>query len=109
MGIRDHPVAPSSPWQNGHVERLIGSIRRECRDHVVVLVLLRHKRSRFSAGLFRAQQGHRNKALASATVSLWRTVAMEFGMWRWGRSGGASGSVTGGNLSFLEAPVGTRS
>ena len=29
MGIRDHPSAPRSPWQNGHVERLIGSIRRE--------------------------------------------------------------------------------
>jgi transposase InsO family protein len=36
MGIRDHPVAPRSPWQNGHVERLIGSLRRECLDHVVV-------------------------------------------------------------------------
>jgi len=36
MGIRDHPVAARSPWQNGHVERLIGSIRRECLDHVVV-------------------------------------------------------------------------
>jgi transposase InsO family protein len=36
MGIRDHPTAPHSPWQNGHVERLIGSIRRECLDHVVV-------------------------------------------------------------------------
>jgi transposase InsO family protein len=36
MGIRDHPTAPRSPWQNGHVERLIGSIRRECLDHVVV-------------------------------------------------------------------------
>jgi transposase InsO family protein len=32
MGIRDHPVAVRSPWQNGHVERLIGSIRRECLD-----------------------------------------------------------------------------
>jgi len=29
-------TAPQSPWQNGHVERLIGSIRRECLDHVVV-------------------------------------------------------------------------
>ena len=29
MRIRDHPIAPHSPWQNGHVERLIGSIRRE--------------------------------------------------------------------------------
>jgi transposase InsO family protein len=36
IGIRDHPTAPRSPWQNGHAERLIGSIRRECLDHVVV-------------------------------------------------------------------------
>jgi len=36
MGIRDHPVAACSPWQNGYVERLIGSTRRECVDHVVV-------------------------------------------------------------------------
>ncbi|MGA3340470.1 MAG: integrase core domain-containing protein [Methylocella sp.] len=36
MGIRDRPNAPRSPWQNGHTERLIGSIRRECLDHVVV-------------------------------------------------------------------------
>ena len=35
MGIRDRPTASRSPWQNGHVERLIGSIRRECLDHVV--------------------------------------------------------------------------
>jgi transposase InsO family protein len=37
MGIRDKPIAPASPWQNGFAERLIGSIRRECLDHVVVL------------------------------------------------------------------------
>jgi transposase InsO family protein len=36
MGIRDHPTAARSPWQNGHAERLIGSIRRECLDHAVV-------------------------------------------------------------------------
>jgi len=36
MGIRDRPTAPHSPWQNGHTERLIGSIRRECLDHIVV-------------------------------------------------------------------------
>jgi hypothetical protein len=29
MGIRDKPTAPSSPWQNGFAERLIGSIQRE--------------------------------------------------------------------------------
>jgi transposase InsO family protein len=37
MGIRDKPIAPVSPWQNGFAERLIGSIRRECVDHFVVL------------------------------------------------------------------------
>ena len=36
LGIRDHPTSPRSPWQNGYAERLIGSIRRECLDHVVV-------------------------------------------------------------------------
>jgi hypothetical protein len=36
MGIRDRPIAPRSPWQNGYCERLIGSIRRECLDHIVV-------------------------------------------------------------------------
>src|SRR6202040_3288755 len=37
MGIRDKPIAPGSPWQNGFAERLIGPIRRECTDHVVAL------------------------------------------------------------------------
>jgi len=37
MGIRDKPIAPASPWQNGFAERLIGSIRRECVDHFIVL------------------------------------------------------------------------
>ena len=37
MGIRDKPTAPASPWQNGFAERRIGSIRRECVDHFVVL------------------------------------------------------------------------
>ena len=37
MGIRDKPTASASPWQNGFAERLIGSIRRECVDHFVVL------------------------------------------------------------------------
>jgi transposase InsO family protein len=36
MGIRDRPTSPRSPWQNGYAERLIGSIRRECVDHIVV-------------------------------------------------------------------------
>jgi transposase InsO family protein len=37
MGIRDRPTSFRSPWQNGYVERLIGSIRRECTDHLIVL------------------------------------------------------------------------
>ena len=37
MGIRDRPVAPRSPWQNGFVERVIGSIRRDLLDHVIVM------------------------------------------------------------------------
>jgi hypothetical protein len=36
MSIRDRPTAPRPPWQNGYCERAIGSIRRECLDHVVV-------------------------------------------------------------------------
>src|SRR3982075_3009514 len=37
VGIRDKPTGPASPWQNGFAERLIGSIRRECLDHIIVL------------------------------------------------------------------------
>ena len=36
FGIRDRPTSPRSPRQNAYAERLIGSIRRECMDHVVV-------------------------------------------------------------------------
>src|ERR1700730_18835411 len=36
MGIRAKPIAPASPWQNGFAERLIGSIRHECLDHVII-------------------------------------------------------------------------
>jgi hypothetical protein len=37
MGIIEVITAPRSPWQNPYVERLIGSIRRECLDHVIIL------------------------------------------------------------------------
>ena len=37
MGIRNKPIACGSPWQNCFAERLIGSIRRECLDHFVIL------------------------------------------------------------------------
>ena len=35
MGIRDRPTSFRSPWQNGYAERLIGSVRRECTDHLI--------------------------------------------------------------------------
>jgi transposase InsO family protein len=36
MGIRDRPISPRSPWQNGYVERLIGTLRRECLDRMLI-------------------------------------------------------------------------
>jgi transposase InsO family protein len=36
MGIRDRPISPRSPWQNPYAERLIGTFRRECLDHVLI-------------------------------------------------------------------------
>ena len=36
MGIRDRPISPGSPWQNGCAERLIGTLRRECLDQMVI-------------------------------------------------------------------------
>src|SRR6267142_2887969 len=37
LDIREAVIAPRSPWQNAYAERVIGSIRRECLDHVVVV------------------------------------------------------------------------
>jgi transposase InsO family protein len=36
MGIRDRPISPGSPWQNAYVERLIGTVRRECLDRMLI-------------------------------------------------------------------------
>jgi hypothetical protein len=55
MGIRDKPTAPASPWQNGFAERLIGSIRRECLDHIIVLGEAHLRRILFRAALGRCQ------------------------------------------------------
>ena len=36
MGIRDRPISPGSPWQNGYAEPLIGTLRRECLDRMLI-------------------------------------------------------------------------
>ena len=36
MGIRDRPISAQSPWQNGYAERVIGTLRRECLDQMVI-------------------------------------------------------------------------
>jgi transposase InsO family protein len=37
MGIRDRPISPRSPWQNPYAERLIGTLRRDCLDHILII------------------------------------------------------------------------
>ena len=44
LGVEDVCIAPHSPWQSPYVERLIGSIRRDCLDHVIVCNALHLKR-----------------------------------------------------------------
>jgi transposase InsO family protein len=59
MGIRHRPSAPQSPWQNGCCERLIGSIGRECLDHVAILGERRIRRVlRFHARYYDGTRTH---------------------------------------------------
>jgi transposase InsO family protein len=61
MGIRDKPITPASPWQNGFAERLIGSIRRECVDHIIVLGEMHLRRIlRFYARYYNEIRTHRS-------------------------------------------------
>ncbi len=61
MGIRDKPTAAASPWQNGFAERLIGSIRRECVDHIIVLGEMHLRRVLKSyAGYYNSVRTHRS-------------------------------------------------
>jgi hypothetical protein len=73
MGIRDKPIAPASPWQNGFSERLIRSIRRECLDHVIVLGEAHLRRIlKSSARYYNGVRTHRslNKDSAGSAIRL---------------------------------------
>ena len=69
MGIRDKPSAPASPWQNGVVERLIGSIRRESVDHMIVLGEAHLRRILKSyARYYNGVRTHRSPSRVAATL-----------------------------------------
>src|SRR6202166_3211138 len=72
MGIRDKPIAPLSPWQNGFAERLIGSIRRECLDHIIVLGEVHLRRILKSyAAYYNGVRTHRS---LNKDAPIWRPV-----------------------------------
>jgi hypothetical protein len=82
MGIRDKPTAPASPWQNGFAQRLIGSIRHECVDHLVVLGEAHLRRIlRTYAGYYNEIRTHQSldkDAPVSRPVQLTTTYAFRF-------------------------------
>jgi transposase InsO family protein len=81
IGIRDRPIAPRSPWQNGYAERLIGSIRRDCLDHVVVFGdrHLRHLLRSYQKYYNEARTHlslHKDAPIARSVQIVGRTLAM---------------------------------
>jgi transposase InsO family protein len=80
MGIRDKPAAPGSPYQNGFAERLTGSIRRECLDHVVIWGEAHLRRILKSyAGYYNACShapfGQQGRAIAANSTCRWSHFA----------------------------------
>jgi Integrase core domain len=70
MGITEVVTAPRSPWQNPYVERVIGSIRRECLDHVIVDPLSRAAPSPTIAPVWRAMPSRAESPWHSPTAQL---------------------------------------
>jgi transposase InsO family protein len=98
MGIRDKPIAPGSPWQNCFVERLIGSIRRECFDHIIALGEQQLRRVLKSyAGYYNTARTHRS---LDKDAPLTRPV-QRIGRIRVACSGRWAASSICSNLSFL--------
>jgi transposase InsO family protein len=100
MGIRDKPIAAGSPWQNSIAERLIGTIRRECVDHIVVLGETHLRRIlRKYARYYNTARTHRSLAAGLSPDSADRTH-------RVARSGWRAASPIRPDLGFRHAHVG---
>jgi putative transposase len=81
MGIAEAVCAPASPWQNPFVERVIGSIRRECLDHMIIIneihlrrvlaaYLAYYHRTRTHLGLEKDTPDHRSPTPTGAIVAI---------------------------------------
>jgi transposase InsO family protein len=76
MDIHEAVIAPRSPWQNAYAERVIGSMRRECLDHIVVIgerhlrdpVELRRLLQRDADTIYRCRQTDPSLGLCSCRV-----------------------------------------
>ena len=79
MGIEEVLIAPRSPWQNPYVERLIGSIRRECLDHVIVLHE-RHLRRLLTEYFCYDHHWRTHRALAMDCPQPWLVQRPEIGL-----------------------------
>jgi hypothetical protein len=77
MGIRDRPISSGSPWQNGCAERLIGTLRRECLDQVVIFGEMHLRRILSAYAAYLQSSAHafgigERCALASSSPTIWR-------------------------------------
>ena len=62
LGIKQVPISARSPWQNCYAERVIGSIRRECLNHVIVM------NERHLRGILKSYMGYYNRASSCPTL-----------------------------------------
>jgi transposase InsO family protein len=98
LDLREVVIAPRSPWQNAYAERVIGSIRRECLDHVVVIGE-RHLRQILSKYLDYYNRSRTHLSLTKDTPEH-RTVQRpsQVGWWRSHASAGSITNTCGGRL-----------
>jgi putative transposase len=96
MGIHDVLTAPGSPWQNSYVERFIGSVRRECLDHMLVFN---------ESGLRRVLEAYRHYYERSRThLALARLHVRSCATASWSPSQKLAASTTAMNVGPPEDP-----